>query len=160
VPTAFVSYSWDSLGHKTWVKTLATDLMGMGINVLLDVWEVRPGGDLADFMEKGIPKSDRVLMICSDNYLARANDGNGGGVPYEKTIVRAELIAKMDSAKFVPIIRDQAAGPAIPNFMGVRRYVDFRDDDHYRAALEELARDIYGLSSKPPLGRNPFEGEE
>jgi len=159
VPIAFISYSWDSQEHKAWVKKLATDLMDMGIEVLLDVWEVRPGGDLADFMETGIPKSDRVLMICTDNYLERANHGNGGGVPYEKTIVRAELLAKIDSAKFVPIIRGQAGDPAIPAFMGVRMYVDLRDDEHYDTVLKELARDIYGLPSKPPLGNSPF-GEE
>jgi len=155
-----MSYSWDSPLHKQWVKKLATDLIGMEINVLLDEWEVPLGGDLAEFMEKGISKSDRVLMVCTDNYLARANDGNGGGVPYEKLIVRAELIAKMDSAKFVPVIRDQVAEPAIPRFMGLRRYLDLRDDNHYDAALEELARDIYGLSTKPALGKNPFRGEE
>jgi hypothetical protein len=159
VPIAFISYSWDSQDHKLWVKKLATDLMAKGVTVLLDVWEVRFGGDLGDFMEKGIPKADRVLMICTDTYLAKVNNGNGGGVAYEKTMVRAELIETMDSAKFVPIIRDQAGQPAIPNFMPGRMYVDLRDDAHYDAILEELARDIHGLSSRPPLGDNPFQGE-
>jgi hypothetical protein len=134
--------------------------MGAGISVLLDVWEVRAGGDLAEYMDKGIAQSDRVLMVCTDNYVAKSNSGTSGGVPYEKQIVRAELYGKMDSHKFVPIIRNQAAGPTIPIFMGMRRYVDFRIDADYDASLDELARDIYEISSKPQLGTNPFKGEE
>jgi hypothetical protein len=156
VPTAFMSYSWDTDPHKAWVKKLGTGLIGMGINVLLDQWDVPLGGDLGQFMATGIAASDRVLMICTDNYNTKANTGTTGGVPYEKMIVNAGLIAQVDTAKFIPIIRGQAAAATIPTFMGARRYLDFRDEGNYDATLEELARDIYGLSSKPALGANPF----
>lgn len=157
MPIIFISYSWDSPDHKAWVESLAKDLVYRGIDVLLDVWEVRPGGDLADFMDNGIRRAERVLMICTDNYVEKSNNGKTGGVAYEKQIVRAELYEKLDSHKFVPVIRGQAAEPTMPNFMGIRMYVDFRDDAHYTTELDELARELHGLSRrKPPLGTNPY----
>lgn len=160
-PTVLISYSWDSPGHKDWVKQVATDLVDNGVQVLLDVWELRLGGDLGRFMERSIAESDRVLMICTDNYVSKADSADTGGVAYEAQIVRSALYGKLDSHKFIPIIRDQVNGPKMPSFMGVRMYSDFRNDAHYAAELEALLRDIHGApSEKPSLGKNPYNGEE
>jgi hypothetical protein len=98
-------------------------------------------------------------MVCSTAYVQRANEAKGG-VGFERLIVTAELAQKLDTNKFLPIIR---ANPeyAIPAFLGHRLYVDFTNDDSYAARLEELLRDILGMPAvpKPPLGRNPFSSE-
>ena len=154
-PIAFISYSHDSAQHKAWVQKLATELRGMGIDAILDVWDFRLGQDASEFMQQGISRSDRVLMICTEKYVAKANQGKGG-VAYEKLIVSAELVHAIDTIKFIPVIRDQPAIVTIPTFMGDRKYADFRDDMEYAAKLTELGREIYGLSDKPPLGKNPF----
>ena len=129
----------------------------MGVEVLLDVWELRLGQDTTEFMQRAISDSDRVLMVCTEKYVARANDGKGGGVPFEGMIIRDELVENIDTVKFIPVIRDQPEAIRIPKFMGHRMYVDFREDGAYVATTLELARDIYGLSSKPLLGKSPFE---
>jgi len=38
-PTVFISYSWDSPGHRDWVRSLADRLMDNGIKVMLDQCE-------------------------------------------------------------------------------------------------------------------------
>lgn len=104
-PKVFVSYSRDSPSHKYWVKELAKYLRDNGIDAILDQWDLELGSDLAKFMEQGLSKSDRVLMVLTDNYNEKANSGNGG-VGYEKMIATAEILEKKDTNKFIPVVRN------------------------------------------------------
>lgn len=90
-PKAFISYSHDTQEHKKWVLDLATRLRNNGVDAILDQWDLKPGDDLPRFMEQGLISADRVLMICTDKYVEKANSG-AGGVGYEKMIVTADLL--------------------------------------------------------------------
>ena len=157
-PIVFISYSHDSDTHRQWVLRLATDLRANGIDATLDQWDLAPGQDVVMFMQVSITESDRVLLICSDNYVAKAEAGTGG-VGYERLVVTAGLVQQMDTKKFIPILRANAA-KSIPVFLGPRLYIDFSDDSLYRQRLQELLRELHGApaSTKPPLGRSPFSG--
>jgi hypothetical protein len=145
-PIAFISYSWDSEEHIAWVVKLATDLRSMGIDVRLERWELRLGQDTAPFMRRAISNSDRVLVICTGKYLVKADDGTSGGVPYEASIISAEILQAIDTFKFVPVIRDQDEDAKIPGFLtGNRMYIDFRDDKKYQ---EKLIAGIVGRLSQ------------
>ena len=89
-PKVFISYSHDSAAHKRWVLDLGTKLRHNGVDAILDQWDLGLGGDLALFIEHGIRDSDRVLVICTDQYIRKANAGEGG-VGYERLIVTAQL---------------------------------------------------------------------
>ena len=86
-PKVFISYSHDTPEHKMWVMKLAQKLMDNGIEVMLDMWELGPGDDIARFMERGLMEADRILMVCGE-YVQKAEAGRGG-VGYEKMIVTA-----------------------------------------------------------------------
>jgi hypothetical protein len=60
MPTAFISYSWDSDEHRNWVQRFATDLRYQGVDAWLDQWELRLGDDLTTFMERGVSEADYV----------------------------------------------------------------------------------------------------
>jgi TIR domain len=159
-PKVFVSYSHDSPQHKEWVLHLASSLRASGIDAVLDQWDLVPGQDVAAFMAGGIRTADRVLLICSDTYVAKAEAGTGG-VGYERLIVTAEVVGAIDTIKFIPVVRNNPSARKVPDFLGPRMYVDFSDDAQHRAKLEELAREIHGAPAvvKPALGENPFKGE-
>jgi TIR domain len=133
-PKVFISYSHDSPDHKDWVLRLASELRAKGIDADLDQWQPM-GSDLAAFMHNGISKSDRVLMVCTDQYIKKAESGEGG-VGYEKMIVTGEMVKSIDTIKFVPICRNSSANHRIPNFLGERLYTDFGDDKQYSRNLE------------------------
>lgn len=158
-PLAFVSYSHDSDVHKSWVLKFASKLRAHGVDVILDQWDLTPGQDLAAFMTNSITRSDRVLMICTRPYVEKSEAGVGG-VGYERLIVTGEIVANIDTKKFVPVIRQDSRPAVMPNFLGPRLYVDFSRDESFESSLEELVRAIHGtpLSAKPPLGSNPFGG--
>ena len=120
----------------------------------------RLGQDIAAFMAGGIRTADRVLLICTDQYVSKAEAGSGG-VAYERLIVTAEVVGSIDTIKFIPIVRNNVSARKVPNFLGPRVYIDFSDDAQHMAKLEELMREVHQAPAlvKPPLGDNPFRGE-
>ncbi len=156
VPRIFISYSYDSDNHKAWVLNLSTRLMKNGVEVVFDQWDVKLGSDIAKFVEQGLSESDRIIMICTENYVEKANVGKGG-VGYEKMIMTAELMEDLDSNKIIPLIRNNNTMKT-PTFIGGRWYINFNSDKKFEDKYEELIRDIHDapLMPKPPLGVNPF----
>lgn len=159
-PSVFISYSHDSEEHKAWVRRLAGDLIERGINTTLDQWDLSLGQDIAAFMEKGILDADRVLLVCSEAYVCKAEAGSGG-VGFERLIVTGEVIQNIDTRKFIPLVRANSSEPLVPRFLGPRLYINFNDDTTYEIKREELLRELLGvaINAKPPLGTNPFLGE-
>ena len=140
-PRVFISYSHDSDAHKQWVLRLATDLRAAGIDASLDQWDLAPGQDVVAFMANGISGADRVLVICSEKYVHKAEAGQGG-VGYERLIVTAGLVQTIDTKKFLPLVRENGSPSKTPNFLGPRLYIDFSSDADYTARLEQLVREI------------------
>lgn len=155
-PKVFVSYSHDNPSHKDWVKELAKYLRDNGIDAILDQWDLALGSNLAQFMEHGLSKSDRVLLVLTDNYIEKANSGNGG-VGYEKMIVTAEILEKQDTTKFIPVVRNVTGENKLPLFLGARFYIDLSDNDDTSDQRVLLLKEIHNArESKPPIGSNPF----
>lgn len=86
IPTAFISYSYDSEAHKAWVRTLAERLTRDGIRIVLDQWHLALGDDLPRFMEENIAEAGYVLLICTETYITKA-DARAGGVGYESGLL-------------------------------------------------------------------------
>ena len=79
MPTSkvFISYSHDSDEHKEWVYQLACRLVESGVEVVLDQWDIQLGSNILKFMEQNLMNSDRVLIVCTDNYNKKSNEGFG-----------------------------------------------------------------------------------
>lgn len=156
-PSVFISYSHDDDLHKEWVYKLACKLVENGVNTLLDQWDVQLGSNLIAFMEKGLSNSDRVLVICSDKYNKKSNDGMGG-VGYEKIILTSELFQNQDTAKFIPCIRGVAEKLKTPISLSGRTYIDFSDDSAFEKNFNHLLHELFEvpMRPKPELGENPF----
>ncbi len=90
--TVFISYSWTPEQHRQWVLELAKRLVSHGIDVILDVWHLKPGQDKYVFMERMVtdPQVKRVLIICNRSYQEKA-DGRTGGVGTESQIISPEV---------------------------------------------------------------------
>ena len=156
-PKVFASYSHDSDEHKEWVRELCTKLRESGVDVILDQWDLGPGDDRILFMENGVTDSDRVLVICTDSYVKKAN-AREHGVGYEGYIISAELVHNLGTDKFIPIIRQSSDENKTPTFLKPKIYIDFIKDGQFDVSFEQLLREIHGapLHPKPPLGKNPF----
>lgn len=157
LPKVFFSYSHDSQFHKDWVLTLATRLVANGVDVVLDQWDLTLGSDLPRFMESGLTAADRVIAVCSELYVEKANEGRGG-VGYEKMILTAQLMQNLTVDRIIPVIRNNTQPQSVPIFLSSKVYIDFRDDLAFETRYAELLRDIHGqqVKPRPPIGLNPF----
>jgi len=155
-PKVFISYSHDSDKHKDWVRRLAERLCIDGVDILLDQWEIGPGDDVTAFMERALSSCARVLIICTDTYIQKANTLTGG-VGYERMIITAEIARDLETRKFIPILRN-IADPTLPDFLGPRIYVDLRIGDFDEAQYDVLLRELHQEHKykKPTLGRSPY----
>ena len=153
----FVSYSHEGENHSDWVLQLATRLRSNGVDVILDRWNLQLGGNLGSFIDQGLSESNRVLCVCSQGYVEKANSGISG-VGYEKTVITAELLSDSNTDWVIPAIRDNLGEQIVPRFLRGRRYVDFREDRLYESKYEELLRVLLNepVLPIPPLGENPF----
>jgi len=159
-PRVFISYSHDLAEHKEWVLNFSTTLRLRGIDVILDQWDLKPGGDLPHFMETHLDSSDFVLMVCTDKYVQKADKGEGG-VGYEKMIMTSALLSKIDQSKVIPIIR-QHGQKATPTFMASKLYIDFSNDDEAEYSYDDLLRTLLDapLFVKPEIGESSFATTE
>lgn len=156
IPRVFISYSHDSAKHKSWVLDFATTLRNRGVDAVLDQWDLRPGDDLPHFMETELDSCDYVVMICTENYVKKANAGEGG-VGYEKMIMTSSMLKRIDRNKVIPIIR-QVGNSLRPTFLNTKIYIDFSRDEDVEYSLDELLRTLLKspLYEKPEIGKNPF----
>lgn len=159
-PKVFISYSWHPEKNKIWVQRLAERLIQDGVNVKLDVWDLKHGHDKYVFMEQMVKDSDikKVLVICNEDYARKADDRTGG-VGTESTIMSSDIYSLAEQTKFIPILVEKKNGePCLPTFLKSRMYIDMSSNDIYELGYDQLLRDIYEkpLLRKPALGKMPY----
>lgn len=156
-PRVFISYSHDDAAHKEWVTNLGSHLLQSGVEVILDLWDLKPGADTVQFMTRSVIEADRVLMICTKQFVAKVNGGKGGS-GFESMVVTGQLIRDLTTTKFIPIIR-QTGENILPDAMETRLYIDFSDDQKYDTSFELLLRELHNIPAvpRPSLGANPFK---
>ena len=133
----FISYSHDTPEHRRWVSELVTRLCDEGVGAIFDQWDLTPGQDLTKFIDDGIRNSDKVLVICTDSYVRKANAGEGG-VGYESMIVTRNHIKDLGTNKFIPIVRHAFGEEKTPECLRKRVFIDFTDDGQFDEQFDEL----------------------
>ena len=158
-PRVFISYSWTSDAYQREVVRLAERLVGDGVDVVIDVWDLRPGHDKYAFMERCVADETitKVLVLCDEGYAKKA-DGREGGVGDETAVITPEVYGRTRQEKFVPVVMERGSDnePFLPTYLKSRMYIDLSDGGHW-ARYKELLADILGRTRwvKPPLGAAP-----
>jgi hypothetical protein len=159
-PKAFTSYSWTSAEHSEWVRRLVDRLRNDGVEMNLDVYQLKEGQDKYAFMERMVtdPEVSKVLVICDKRYAEKA-DAREGGVGTESTIISQEVYEKVDQNKFIPVVTefDEDGKPYVPTFMKGRIYIDLSSEEKLAENYEQLLRAIFGkpIHAEPPVGKPP-----
>lgn len=150
--TVFISYSWDSQDHKDWVLKLASYLIEKaGCNVLLDQFDLAVGKELTHFMENGLEKADKVLVILTEDYKKRAM-GREGGTGFESSIISQGLYdLRANNNKFIPVLRQGTKKTSAPVYLATKIYHSMKDDSKFEIDAFALSREIY---EKPEIIRS------
>jgi hypothetical protein len=157
IPSAFISYSWESEAHRAWVRQLAEKLRSQGVRVILDQWELGVGGDRTHFMESNIVASDFVLVVCTPQYATKSNKRDGG-VGYEAMIITGQLAQRVLQDKFIPVLRlGNFDDSAVPVWLQSKIGVDLRGEPYDAKEYEILIRALHRSNDvAPPIGPKPI----
>ncbi len=142
-PKVFISYCWEDIDHKEWVRALTDRLLSDGVDTTLDQYDLSLGDRLPHFMEQSISDADYVLIICTPSYK-RKSDCRLGGVGYEGHIISNELLTMHNERKFIPVIRKGSFSDALPKCLAGKRGIDLTENLHYEDNYKELLTTIQG----------------
>src|SRR3712207_2363806 len=140
----FISHA----GRDTaWAEWLAWQLQQAGYGVELDVWDWAPGEDFVARMHSALERADRVLVVCTEAYLASAF----GGAELRATFAQQALA----EGRIVPVLVEPVTlpplyAPLIP--------LDLTGLDEAAAAARLRARLTGGRPTGPPPFPHPKIG--
>lgn len=155
-PRVFISYTGMDKANAAWVKSLATVLRENGIDARIDIFHLKPGFDLPQWMTNEVILADKVLLICDRHYMEKA-DFRKGGVGWETMIIQGDMLSQGDNKqKYIAIIREKAADEALPIYIKSKYAFNWGkeadiDSDH----LKDLVLCIYDCDTEPELGEVP-----
>lgn len=138
----------------------AERLLGDGVDVVIDIFDLKEGHDKNHFMEKMVTDQTitHVLVMCDKVYAEKAN-ARKAGVGTESQIISSEVYGKVAQSKFIPIACEfsDEREPFVPAFMKSRIFVDFSSPEATNKNWEQLVRVLFHkpLFQKPALGLPP-----
>ncbi len=159
-PKVFVSYAWTSTDHQGQVRSWADRLLADGVDVILDVYDLKEGYDKHAFMERSVrdPLVTHVLIVCDRGYAEKA-DTRQAGVGTETQLISKEVYEKVEQSRFIPIICEFRSDgtPYLPAFLSSRIGIDFSTPEKVELNWERLLRLLHNrpLLVKPALGNAP-----
>jgi hypothetical protein len=154
VPRVFISYSWDDVGHKEWVRQLATRMRADGVEVTLDLWHSAHGDQLPAFVERTVRENDFVIAVCTPRFKDKS-DERGGGVGYEGDIMTAFAFTRGDKRKFIPVLRRGRWVEAAPTWLAGTAKIDLTGDPYAESEYHELLRTLQVARESAPLMTGP-----
>lgn len=151
----FISYCRTSPEHEEWVEGLGTFLRENGVDARLDLWHLRRGMDLPQFMTNELVLADRVIIVSDERYAEKA-DGRVGGVGWETMIVQGDMAKQPpESTKYLVVVRSRNIDDGLPQYLKTKFVVHWPDASFDKRNQLTLLREIYNYVKIPPLGRKP-----
>lgn len=104
--------------------------------------------DVVQWMCNELDLADRVILVCDEEYAARA-DRRHGGVGWETMIVQGEIYADMyrerpedAPAKYIPVVRSLDRDAGLPAYLRTRLVLHWppgqAEDESRHRLLEEI----------------------
>jgi hypothetical protein len=126
----FISYSSKD---RRFVVRLAEDLRHRGLDIWLDLWEMKPGDRLRDKITEGITRCDRLLVLLSPHSV----NSSWVKVELDSAMIR-EL--ESNSVVVVPTLYGEISVEDIPLDLKGKLYLDFRKRSNYSGNLESILK--------------------
>jgi hypothetical protein len=151
----FISYCHTSPEHEEWVEHLGSFLRESGIDTRLDVWHLRRGMDLPQFMTNELALADRVILVSDERYAEKA-DGRVGGVGWETMIVQGDMSnLPPESTKYLVIVRSKNLEEGLPRYLKTKFVIHWPNETADERNRQILLRELYDQIIIPPIGRKP-----
>lgn len=153
-PRVFISYTGSNIENRKWVKNFACRLRRCGVNARLDMFHLKPGQDLPQWMTNELIMADKVLLIC-DKYYAEKADNRKGGVGWETMIIQGDMLSKQEMSKYIAILRDADIDQSLPIYVKSRYALDWSKGEISDKDFNELLLYLFDCDIEPPIGEIP-----
>jgi hypothetical protein len=151
----FVSYCHTSPKHEEWVEALATFLRKSGIDARMDVWHLRRGMDLPQFMTNELALADRVVLVSDERYAEKA-DGRIGGVGWETMIVQGDMAnLPPDSTKYLVVVRSKKVDDGLPRYLKTKFVIHWPSAAFDQRNRSIILKELFNLVEIPEIGQRP-----
>lgn len=149
-PRVFISYTGYNENNRNWVKNLCLNLRRNGVDARCDIYHLKLGQDLPQWMTNEIFLANKVLLICDKYYLSKI-DSHRGGVSWETMIIQGDMLMNQDINKYICIMREENPESSLPIYMrtkySLRCVEETIDDELFR----QLLFSIFDCEDIPPV---------
>lgn len=153
-PRVFISYTGTDLKHRNWVRDFACRLRANGVDARIDMFHLRPGQDLHQWMTNEVIMADKVLLIC-DKYYAEKADTRRSGVGWETMIILGDMLSSQEQTKYIGIIRDADIDQSLPIYVRSKYCLNWSDDEQVEKEFNDLILYLFDCDIEPPIGDIP-----
>ncbi|MDI9312183.1 MAG: TIR domain-containing protein [Limnohabitans sp.] len=151
----FISWTKTDDNHWTWTVEMAKYLRDNGIDSRIDIWHLRAGMDLPQFMVNELSLADKVLIISNEQYAAKA-DGRTGGVGWETMIIQGDM-SKLpaDSTKYLTIVKSENIDTGLPIYLKSKYVIHWTSSTKEIVHRQRLLNDLLNVIEAPQIGVAP-----
>lgn len=155
-PRVFISYTGYDENNKNWVKNLCIKLRQNGVDARCDIFHLKLGQDLPQWMTNEITLANRVLLICDKYYLSKI-DSHRGGVSWETMIIQGDMLMNQDTNKYICIMREDNPELSLPIYMRTKYSLHCIKDDIEDSMFRQLLLSLFDCEEKqiPPVQSLP-----
>jgi hypothetical protein len=145
VPRAFISHASEDTGR--FVVRFATKLRSRGVDAWVDQWEMQAGDSLVQrIFDHGIAEADAFIVVLSHVSVVK---------PWVREELDAGVVQRINSGgqkRLIPVVLDE--GVEIPTAIRHLLWLSVPGLG-INGVVDEVARALFGGSTKPPLGSPP-----
>ena len=153
-PRVFISYTGTNPENRRWVKEFACRLRANGVDARIDMFHLRPGQDLHQWMTNEVIMADKVLLIC-DKYYAEKADTRRSGVGWETMIILGDMLSTQEQTKYIGIIRDKDIDESLPVYVRSKYSLNWADNRTMEREFNDLLLYLFDCDIEPPIGQIP-----
>lgn len=151
----FISWTKTDDNHWNWTEELAKYLRENGINSRIDIWNLRAGMDLPQFMSNELSLADKVIIISNEQYAAKA-DGRTGGVGWETMIIQGDM-ARLppESTKYLTIVKSENIDEGLPIYLKSKYVIHWSSKTKEIVNRQRIINELLNIVEEPQIGVAP-----
>lgn len=151
----FISWTKTDDSHWNWTEELAKYLRENGINARIDMWHLRTGMDLPQFMSNELSLADKVIIVSNEQYAAKA-DGRLGGVGWETMIIQGDMSRQPpESTKYLTIVKAENIDDGLPIYLKSKYVIHWNSKTKEIVNRQRLLNELLNVVEEPQIGVAP-----
>lgn len=155
-PRVFISYTGENPENRKWVKAFVCKLRENGVNARVDIFHLKPGNDLPQWMTNELLMADKVILIC-DKFYAKKADSRNGGVGWETMVIQGDMMLHAQLNKYICIIREENFDEGIPMYAKTKFSLHWTEPEVLEENFHQLLYLLFDIDEEPELGDIPTD---